>query len=559
LATYDYDAIVIGSGFGGSVSSYRLAAADKRVCVLERGKAYPPGAFPRSPFDFSRAFWDPSEGQYGIYNVWSFDGVGALVSSGLGGGSLIYANVLLEKDADTFVSDKHEAWPIDYATLAPHYANVRKILKPQRYPFTFDPYSGTPKTIAMQAAGAGLPARLGIPGVAWGTPELGITFGNPGVPPRPGEQIDGAVTVHGTPHPQLTCLLTGECNLGCNYGSKNSLDLNYLALAKQAGAVMRPCHEAIWIAPVDDGYEVRYVDHSELVGKGTPRKGLREERLTSKVVVLSAGSLGSTFLLLKCRRAFPKIADGMLGSRFSANGDLLTLLVKARQNGSPRLIDPSYGPVITSAIRVPSDSGQRRGHYIEDAGYPYLASWLVQLGTLGLIRRLLFRFQLRRRLRKLTGRSVATDLGADFADLFADHALSSSSMPMLGMGRDFPTGQLFLTADGALGNDWNPDDSKEYFDELEATARGIAAELEGEFRDSRIRRLTKDVTVHPLGGCPMGEDAQSGVVDTWGELYGYPGFFVADGSVLPGPVGPNPSLTIAALTDRFAAQMIARC
>jgi hypothetical protein len=93
-----FDAVVVGSGFGGSVTAYRLAEAGKRVLLLERGRRYPPGSFPRSPYRFRRAFWDPSEGLYGMFSIWSFDNLGAVVSSGLGGGSLIYANVLLRKD-----------------------------------------------------------------------------------------------------------------------------------------------------------------------------------------------------------------------------------------------------------------------------------------------------------------------------------------------------------------------------------------------------------------------------------------------------------------------------
>jgi cholesterol oxidase len=114
LNAADFDAIVIGSGFGGSVVTDRLAEAGMRVCLLERGRAYPPGSFPRSPLEVSRSFWDPSAGHYGMYNVWSFDKLGALVCSGLGGGSLIYANILIRKDPETFVRDEHESWPITY-------------------------------------------------------------------------------------------------------------------------------------------------------------------------------------------------------------------------------------------------------------------------------------------------------------------------------------------------------------------------------------------------------------------------------------------------------------
>src|ERR671932_1155743 len=127
-----FDAIIVGSGFGGSVMAYRLAEAGLRVCLLERGKAYPPGSFPRSPYRMKQNFWDPSEGLYGMFNVWSFDELGALVCSGLGGGSLIYANVMIRKDERWFVREDHEYWPVTRADLDPHYDRAEKMLGAQQ-------------------------------------------------------------------------------------------------------------------------------------------------------------------------------------------------------------------------------------------------------------------------------------------------------------------------------------------------------------------------------------------------------------------------------------------
>ena len=122
-----FDAVIVGSGFGGSVTAYRLAEAGLSVCVLERGKAYPPGEFPRAPHRMQKNFWDPSEGLHGMYNIWSFSGLGAVVCSGLGGGSLIYANVLIRKPEKWFVKEDlnnggFEYWPVTRAKLDPHYA-----------------------------------------------------------------------------------------------------------------------------------------------------------------------------------------------------------------------------------------------------------------------------------------------------------------------------------------------------------------------------------------------------------------------------------------------------
>jgi cholesterol oxidase len=532
-----------------------------RVCLLERGRAYPPGTFPRTPREISRSFWDPSEGHYGMYNVWSFDKLGALVCSGLGGGSLIYANILIRKDPETFVRDEHESWPIGYDDLEEHYERMEQRLNAQRFPLEHEPYSRVPKVFAMKDAAQGLDARLGISGVTWEAPLQAITFSNPGEDPRIGVEIkDAPPSVHEAPHPRLTCVLTGECDLGCNYGSKNTVDLMFLGNAKQNGAAIRTSCEVKRVAEATDGgYEVTVVDHTELAKEGLPRRDPPEETLRAPRVVFSAGTLGSNFLLLKSQPALPKLNHDLLGARFSTNGDLLTFLVRAGTREQPgRVLEASYGPLITSAIRVPPEPGRRRGHYIEDAGYPYLMSWLVQLTTLPGMARTLFRRRWRTLVRRLSGRGADTDLGAEFAELFEDVALASSSMPMLGMGRDFPNGRLLLDAQGRLTTTWTPDGSKPYFEEIERTARAIAAELRGEFRDSRIRGVSKLVTVHGLGGCSMGRNPDEGFVNEYGEVFGYEGgLYVADGSVMPGPIGPNPSLTIAAVADRIAGRIVA--
>lgn len=152
-----FSAVIIGSGFGGSVMAYRLAEAGLSVCVLERGQPYPPGSFPRSPSQMKRNFWDPSQGLYGLFDVWSFRGIAAVIASGLGGGSLIYANVLIRKDEKWFVQEEpnqgsYEYWPVNRQDLDPHYDLVEKMLKAEKYPLEHDPYRTTPKTNALKQA-----------------------------------------------------------------------------------------------------------------------------------------------------------------------------------------------------------------------------------------------------------------------------------------------------------------------------------------------------------------------------------------------------------------------
>ncbi len=539
-----FDVVVVGSGFGGSVLAYRLAEAGKSVCVLERGKPYPPGSFPRGPRELSKAFWDPSEGLYGMFDVWSFKGIGALVSSGLGGGSLIYANVLLRKPERWFVQEDlasggYESWPVTRSELDPYYDRAEAMLNGQVYPFA----ETTPKTAAFREVGEKLGREFILP-------KLAVTFANDGEEPAVGVPIrEEHPNLHGVP--RYTCRLVGECDIGCNLGAKNTLDLNYLSAAKRLGAEIWTRREVRSLAPREGGgYAVRYVEHDagdegRKLDTRDPR--LRpEQELTCDRLVLAAGTLGSTYLLLRNRDAFPGLSP-RLGTRFGGNGDLLTFAL-----GADRPLVAERGPVITSALHVPDelDGGEGRGFYVEDAGYPEFVSWLVQ-GTQGPGALWRFRRVAARLALGLLRRRPEVDLSAEVSELLSGTRLAAGSLPLLGMGRDVPDGRMKLS-DGKLQVDWVKGKSGPFFDRLGDFGRQIATALGAEFERNPTWYLGRLITVHPLGGCPMGRTEAEGVVDPYGEVFGYPGFTIADGSVMPGPVGPNPSLTIAALADRFA-------
>jgi len=552
------DVVVIGSGFGGSVVACRLAEAGKSVCVLERGRKYPPGAFPRTPKDMSRNFWDPSRRLYGMFNVWSFKGMEALVSSGLGGGSLIYANVLLRKPPEWFEENHagHSPWPITYADLKPHYARVEERMNAQPYPVEHAPYSNTPKTVAMKKAAAEL-------GLDWKLPPLAVTFGNDGDVPSPGEPIRERPNLHGKS--RSTCRLCGECDIGCNYGSKNTLDFNYLTDAANAGADIRELCEVLEFEPrAEGGYTVRYVRHRPKEGYWK-QEGQSFETITCDRLVLGAGTLGSTFLLLKNRTYFPDVSP-RLGEQFCGNGDLLSFALKcgsgSGKNRRPRDMAPSLGPVITSTVRVPDTldgSGSGRGYFVQDAGYPAFLSWVLETSSAASVVKRLARGLLRR-VRALLRQDPRSDVGSEIADLLGGGALSSSSLPLLGMGRDVPDGRLSLVRDAKgephLANDWSIASSQAFFDRMMKTMVDITRVWGGKLLPNPTYRLGRVITVHPLGGCPMGASSEEGVVDAYGQVFGYPGFFIADGSVLPGPTGPNPALTIAAVADRAADYII---
>ncbi|WP_214411772.1 GMC oxidoreductase [Sphaerisporangium fuscum] len=549
MSTENVDVVVVGSGFGGSVAAYRLASAGLSVVVLERGRAYAPGMFPRSPAEMGRAFWDPQEGHYGMYDVWSFGGCDSVVASGLGGGSLIYANVMLRKDERWFVHEEplatggYETWPVTREDLDPHYDAVEEMIGTTPYPLDHQPYEDTPKTRAMQDAAAEL-------GLDWRLPPLAISFA-PARGARPGLGLPIADPVYGNVHgvPRRTCRLCGECDIGCNDGSKNSLDHTYLSAARHHGADLRTLHEVRSIRPREGGgYEVDYVRHHPASGPRT----IGCDRL-----VLAAGTYGTTYLLLRSKHAFPGLS-GTLGSRFSGNGDLLTFLLRAKDRSRTRTIDASRGPVITSAIRLAdATDGTResgRGAYIEDGGYPAFVDWLVEGADVGHEIRRAARF-IAERIRALVTHD--TNLSAEIADLVGDGELSGTSLPLLGMGRDVPDGELRLR-DGRLDVQWNSEASEAHFERLRATMRRIADVLGAEHSGMPAWLGKRIITVHPLGGVPMGRHPGEGVCDAFGEVFDHPGLYIADGAALPGPVGANPSLTIAALADRMCTRLLER-
>ena len=276
----------------------------------------------------------------------------------------------------------------------------------------------------------------------------------------------------------------------------------------------------------------------------------------------------TTWLMLRNSHSLPRLSLSQLGAGFSGNGDLLTFALRCTKEAAdgkrkPLEIDSARGPVITSAIRMPDarDTGaavppeQGRGFYLEDAGYPQVASWILEAleepETLikaipGYVRSLLHR-----------PRHRHSEIGGVLSGLLGNCDLSSTLLPLLGMGRDVPDGKMTLGGK-RLELDFSKDGaSKAYFERVRGLSREIAHELGAEFRDNPMWYEDRVITVHSLGGCRMGRSEHEGVVDSHGRVYGHPGLHIADGSVMPGPVGPNPSLTIAALADRFADAILA--
>ncbi len=368
--------------------------------------------------------------------------------------------------------------------------------------------------------------------------------------------------LHG--RPRLTCQLCGECDLGCNAGSKNTLDLNYLSRASEDGADIRTLAEVRRIEPIDgprSGFRVSYLDHTVAAEQAVRLEPSPERTITAKRLVLGAGTFGTTHLLLRNRSALPELGPA-LGTRFSGNGDLLTFLRHSRRRAEgtpvPRWLDPSLGPVITSAIRVgdtlDDDGSTGRGFYIEDGGYPQFADWLVEAGGVAHLGLRAGAFLVRRVLAHALNRP-RSNVSADVARLFNSGISSATLLPVLSMGRDVPNGVMTLDR-GSLAVDWDTHTSEEYFSRVQSTVADLAGALGAKVTNWPLWLFKRVITVHPLGGCPMGVDETRGVVNAFGEAFNYPGLHIVDGSAMPGPVGPNPSLTIAAFSNRAAESIL---
>jgi cholesterol oxidase len=568
-----FQVIVIGSGFGGSVAAYRLAAGGLRTCLLERGRSYPPGSFARSPREIRGNFWDPSEGLHGLFNVWSFRGIDVVVSSGVGGGSLIYANVLMRMPPTWFKTriwdgprDAYEDWPISYDDLEKHYDAVEAMLRPSPYPnqelkdeLRKAHQSQTTKADRMAEAARWLGHESELV-------KLAVTFRSGDAPLRLGLGLpDGQFANYHGAVLRTTCRLCGECNLGCNYGAKNTLDHTYLSAAKAHKLDLRDRREVRHIRKrPGGGFAVSYVEHAEhRQGKPTNTSTLLPVTITCDRLVLAAGALGTPYLLMKNQSSLPYLGPA-LGHRFSGNGDLLGLAVLGRPRKHPEgghtPVDASRGPVITTAIKIPDtlDGGDGPGFFIEDAGYPEFVNWMLELIRIPSILRRVTRLVLQRLWGIVDGRPNR-DVGADLSRLVGKARLTSESLPLLAMGRDVPDGVMKLTKRRGkqfLDLDWTSKRSREYFDRVGSVMRDVAKALDMEYAELPRFHPRRTVTVHPLGGCPMGHSEDQGVVDGYGQAFRCPGLYVVDGSVMPGPIGANPALTIAAFADRVAGRIL---
>jgi cholesterol oxidase len=514
-----FDAVVIGSGFGGAVVACRLAEAGYGVAVLERGRRWDKSSFPRKPED--PWLWDHAHPElaHGWIDFRFFPTMGVVQGAGVGGGSLIYANISINAKPDIF----DEGWPpeITYAGLEPHYRAVKEMLAARPVPENQWPEKTRLLRLAAERAGAAdrfEPLDLAVSfDDAW---HYGL--------PDPHSAAHSKEFVNAEGKRQGTCVHLGNCDIGCEVGARNSLDLNYLARAEARGAEVRALHLARRLERRSDGYRV----HFDRIEDGRLVPG----EVSGRVVVLAAGSLGSTELLLRCRDQYGTLpgVSPFLGRNWSSNGDFLTPSIHPL-----RPVSPTRGPTITAAVNFLD--GWRTGQriFIEDGGFPDMA---------------------RNYLTGLADSSSQQPLVRAFINtvrfLVSSPDACRHVMPWFAQGRDAANGMLSLRA-GRLILDWDIRQSEATIDAIVETHQAFAQSTGGlPFVPLTWAVARYLATPHPLGGCNMGRAPATGVVNHKGEVFGYRNLYVADGAIVPEAIGLNPSKTIAALAERIAALIV---
>jgi cholesterol oxidase len=541
-----FDAIVVGSGFGGAVAACRLAEANFRVLVLERGRRWFPGAYPRDLRD--RWLYNSTCPQHmnGWLEFHIFRNMIVATGAAVGGGSLVYANVSEVPPKQRL----EEGWPkgIDWPeALKPHYEEVGRMLNVQKIP---DNQLTRRYNLMVEAAKA-IGGQRKVDKM-----RLAVRF-DPNWSydlPEDVRHTVGAATYvedNGFGRRQGTCIHAGMCDVGCPTQAKNTLDLNYLARAEDLGTEIRELHIVRAVEPAETGYRVWY-------HKIKPRsRELVEGYVEAGIVILAAGSLGSTELLLRARgyqRTLPKLSK-CLGRDWSANGNFLTpgiYNVDAPDEGRvKRRISPTYGPTITSRISyLDGENGPER-YTVEEGGIPPLLRGYLDE-----------RLPLHRTVKARNWRTklVLAQLRRHIGEVDELRHV----MPWFANGVDAADGKLYLGRrwlkpwQQRLKMTWQVRKSEKVINRIierhkelcEATGGRISVPL-------MWRRPFRDlITPHPLGGCNMGSSAEDGVVDHTGEVFGYPGLYVLDGAIIPESIGINPSRTIAALAERNVGMLL---
>jgi len=518
-ANFDADYLIVGSGFGGSACALRLTEKGYRVLMLERGRELKAEDFPKTNWDLKRWLWAPRLGFRGLFVMRFFRHVTVLAGAGVGGGSLVYANTLPIPKSAFF---KSEAWAglADWETeLDPHYREALRMMGAVTTPFLTTP----DRILKKVAENRGQPE-------AFESTETAVYYGTAGVTvPDPYFNGEG---------PDRTgCIRCGACMTGCRHNSKNTLDKNYLYLARKHGLRLQADTEVVDVRPIEGGgYEVE-------AKYGTHSVGRKRQKFRARQVIVAAGVLGTVELLLELKRkpgGLPRLSD-RLGCHVRTNSESLIGVCAPDMKD-----DLSKGVSIGSIFQTDAMSHLEMVRYGAGSGFFRLGMFPHVGGNLPGIVKLAqgLAFIVRHALRALKAYTVRDWAKKTMILLYMRTTAGTLRMRSKRSLLNPLRHEMGSTLEGG-----EPPTAS--IPEATALAHEIAT-ISGGFPASLINEVATNIptTAHILGGCCMGSDASNGVIDHRHRVFGYDGLFVIDGSAISANPGVNPALTILALAER---------
>jgi cholesterol oxidase len=520
--SFDYDVLIVGSGFGGSVSALRLTEKGYRVGVLEQGRRFADADFPKTSWHLRDYLFEPKLGLYGIFRCTPLKDVFVLTGAGVGGGSLGYANTLYQPPDEVF-DDRQLAAITDWcAELAPHYDQARRMLGVTTYP-GMSPSDRVMRDVAED---------MGI-GHTFRRADVGVYFGADGARPgadRPDPYFGGLGPA------RRTCTHCGECMTGCRHNAKNTLVKNYLYLAEQAGAEVLPMTTVRRVRPLPaGGYAV------DAFTTGRRERGRRSgaRTLTAEQVIFAAGALGTAKLLhtMRAEGVLPKIS-ARLGRLTRTNSEAV-LAARSRRTD----VDYTRGVAISSSIHPNAHT------HVEPVRYGKGSNLLSLMGAVlvdGDQNGPRWRAGLRemRRQRRLLGKLHNPRHWSEQTIVLLVMQTLDNSITTVLRRRWF--GRVrYLSSEAGEG-----EPSPSWIPAGHEVTRRVAEKIDGTAGGTWGDLVNVPVTGHLIGGCVIGDGPATGVVDAYHRLYGYDGLHVVDGSTVSVNLGVNPSLTITAQAER---------
>ncbi len=536
-----YDFVIIGSGFGGSVSAMRLTEKGYSVLVLERGKRFEDKDFPKTNWNLPKYLWLPALRFHGFFEMTFMNGLLAMHGSGVGGGSLGYGNVLIEPDDRLFASPSWSHLNNWKTELQPHYESARKMLGVTR----------NPRLTYADEVGRQIAESLGY-GRTFESLPVGVFFGE--------ENVKVADPFFGGAGPErVGCNFCGGCMVGCRFGAKNTLMKNYLFFAEKNGAMIITEVKVVDIRPLtmDDQSQNMVNGRSSMVNearysvvyRSSTSLTKRKQTVYAKNVIVSAGTIGTLELLFHCRdetKSLDKISR-QLGNRVRTNSENI-LGVTARNSG----VDYSKGIAISSIFNADEVTRVEPVRFNDGSSFIRVLSAPIIEGT----KNMLMRFV------KTLWEILSHPWDFLYAKFFSRWARSTTillvmqteeNLTRIRLGRSF-----FTFGRKGLVVQHEKEHSAESLPLAHTITRAFADKVDGvsatSFTDSLFNFPT---TAHLMGGVPFGKSETDGVIDLDFQVFNYPGLYVVDGSVMPGNPGVNPSLTITALAE-YAMSKIQR-